>query len=202
MKKKSFVCGFLSCALVMALGTTALAASTKTAELWFNDIKLMVNGEIVEVTDSTGAKTEPFIINGTTYLPVGNVAKMVGYNVKWDGANNTVILEAPGYVAPAEPEAPSTLEQENALASAKKYLNYTSFSRQGLIEQLEYEQYSKAAATWAVDNCGANWNEQAAKTAEKYLKYSSFSRQGLIDQLEYEGFTHEQALYGVEQVGY
>lgn len=201
-KMKNFLAGFVSCALLIAMVGTAVAAYTKNETLHFTGIKLVVDGEQIAVTDSTGAPTEPFIINGTTYLPVGNVAKLVGYNVKWDGETKTVILESPGYVAPSEPSGGVTLEMENALASAKSYLKYSSFSRQGLIEQLEYEKYSTEAATYAVDNCGANWNEQAAKKAESYLKYSSFSRQGLIDQLEYEGFTHEQAVYGVEAVGY
>lgn len=200
--KKGFAVGFLSCALVMALISTAFAAYSRTDTLYFRDIKLMVNGELVEVTDSTGAKIEPFIINGTTYLPVGNVAKMVGYNVGWDGETSTVILTAPNYVAPVEPQKPSNIEQENALAKAKSYLKYSAFSRQGLIAQLEYEKFSAEAAVFAADNCGADWNEQAAKKAASYLKYSAFSRQGLIDQLEYEGFTYEQAVYGVTQNGY
>lgn len=97
--KKGFLGGFLTCALVMALISTAFAAHSRTDTLYFRDIKLMVNGELVEVTDSTGAKIEPFIINGTTYLPVGNVAKMVGYDVKWDGETSTVILELPATVS-------------------------------------------------------------------------------------------------------
>lgn len=94
------------------------------------------------------------------------------------------------------------LEYSNALKSAKNYLDYTSFSYTGLISQLEYEGYSSDACTYAVDNCGADWNEQAAKKAQSYLEYSSFSRQKLIDQLLYEGFTQEQAEYGVSSVGY
>lgn len=94
------------------------------------------------------------------------------------------------------------LEYSNALETAKNYLDYTSFSHAGLIGQLEYEGYSSEACTYAVDNCGADWNEQAAKKAQSYLDYSSFSRQGLIDQLLYEGFTQEQAEYGVTSVGY
>jgi hypothetical protein len=82
------------------------------------------------------------------------------------------------------------------------YLDYTAFSYQGLIEQLEYEKFTTEQATYGADNCGADWNEQAAKSAKSYLDYSSFSRDGLIDQLEYEGFTYDQAVYGVEANGY
>ena len=95
-----------------------------------------------------------------------------------------------------------TLGQKNALASAKSYLKHSSFSYKGLVEQLEFEGYSNSDATYAVDNCGADWNEQAAKSAQSYMSHSSFSREGLIEQLEFEGFTHEQALYGVKSVGY
>lgn len=103
----------------------------------------------------------------------------------------------------SEGEAPTaTIGELNALEKALSYLNYTSFSRSGLIDQLEYEGFSTEEATYGVDNCGADWNEQAAKKAQSYLDYSSFSRQGLIDQLVFEGFTQEQAEYGVSAVGY
>lgn len=95
-----------------------------------------------------------------------------------------------------------TLEQKNAIAEAKSYLDYTSFSRSGLIQQLEYEGYSNEVATYAVDSCNVDWNKQAELTAQSYLDYSSFSRDGLIQQLEYEGFSNEEALYGVTAVGY
>ncbi|MDI9916721.1 Ltp family lipoprotein [Rhodococcus sp. IEGM 1379] len=107
----------------------------------------------------------------------------------------------PKTTAPARPEPGMTGGQKNAVRAAKDYLAYTAFSRQGLIEQLEYEDYSTADATFAVDYVAPDWNEQAAKAAADYLDYSAFSRQGLIEQLEYEGYTTAQAQYGVEQTG-
>ncbi|WP_246777906.1 Ltp family lipoprotein [Rhodoluna limnophila] len=99
-------------------------------------------------------------------------------------------------------EAPTeTVNQENARKSAESYLEYSAFSRQGLIDQLEYEEFATEDAEYAVDAVGADWNEQAAKSAESYLEYSSFSKQGLIDQLVYEGFTQAQAEYGVSTTG-
>lgn len=95
-----------------------------------------------------------------------------------------------------------TMGEKNALDSANNYLRFMSFSYTGLIEQLEYEGYTNQEATYAVDNCGADWNEQAAKKAEEYINTMSFSRNGLIEQLEYEGFTSEQSEYGVSAVGY
>jgi len=77
-----------------------------------------------------------------------------------------------------------------------------AFSYKGLIEQLEFEQYSHEDAVYAANNCGADWNEQAAKKAKDYLSIMAFSKASLIEQLEFEGFTHEQAVYGAEANGY
>jgi hypothetical protein len=107
-----------------------------------------------------------------------------------------------------KPEAPAeTMSQQQARASAQDYLDYSAFSRQGLIDQLssEYgESFPVKDAEYAVDSLDADWNEQAAKAAQDYLDYDSFSRQGLIDQLSSEygdQYTVEQATYGVDQTG-
>ncbi|WP_223881188.1 Ltp family lipoprotein [Nesterenkonia ebinurensis] len=92
-----------------------------------------------------------------------------------------------------------TSGEANALSHAESYLNYTGFSREGLIGQLEFEDYTTAEAEFAVDNVEVDWNEQAVRVAESYLDYTSFSRQGLIDQLLFEGFTQEQAEHGVNE---
>ena len=94
-----------------------------------------------------------------------------------------------------------TISQRNALGKAADYLDYSAFSRTGLIGQLEFEKYSTEDATWAVDRVTVDWNEQAAQKAKDYLEYSSFSRSGLFDQLIFEGYTPAQAEYGVSQTG-
>ena len=65
-----------------------------------------------------------------------------------------------------------TMGQNNAIRQAKDYLNFTAFSRQGLIEQLEFEGYSTEDATFAVDHIEVDWMEQAAKAAQNYLDFS------------------------------
>lgn len=109
--------------------------------------------------------------------------------------------KAPSSKAPETTKPSRTKAQEQAVGAAEDYLNYTAFSRSGLIDQLVYEGYSKKDATYAADHVEVNWNKQAAAKAKDYLDYDHFSRSGLIDQLEYEGFTHEQAVYGVGKAG-
>lgn len=103
---------------------------------------------------------------------------------------------------PKPPPAPKyTVPQENAIATAADYLDYSAFSHSGLVDQLKYEGYSPALAEFGVSHIKVNWNVQAAASAKDYLDYSAFSRSGLIDQLTYEGFTTKQAVYGVNQTG-
>ncbi|KZE37935.1 Ltp family lipoprotein [Microbacterium sp. T32] len=112
---------------------------------------------------------------------------------------------APQPVNPAPPAAPQpvgTLSQRNAVAKAREYLNVMSFSRQGLIGQLEYEGFPTADAEYGVDTVAPDWNQQAAAKANEYLRNMSFSRQGLYDQLIFEKFTPEQADYAVAAVGF
>lgn len=99
------------------------------------------------------------------------------------------------------PVSSGTVNQTNAVKKAKSYLNYSAFSHDGLVTQLEYEQFSHADAVYGADNSGANWNEQVAKKAKLYMEYSAFSRGSLITQLEYDKFTQAQAEYGANTVG-
>lgn len=101
-----------------------------------------------------------------------------------------------------EPSSSESIGQQNAREQAESYLDGQSFSREGLIDQLEFEGYSNEDSVYAVDVLQVDWNNQAAKKAESYLDGQSFSRKGLIDQLRFEGFTREQAEFGVTAVGY
>lgn len=118
--------------------------------------------------------------------------------------------EAPAPVVEKKEETPApapttenkqTASQKGAIQTAENYLRIKGFSRSGLIEQLKYEQFSEADATYAVDNIKIDYNEQAKKSAESYMSIKGFSRGGLIDQLKYEGFSQAQAEYGATAVG-
>lgn len=103
---------------------------------------------------------------------------------------------------PAEDTAADlTTAQKNAARKAETYLALSGFSRQGLIDQLAFDDFSAEDATAAVDSLEIDYNEQAAKKAKTYLDLSGFSRQGLIDQLAFDDFTPEQAAAGADASG-
>lgn len=128
--------------------------------------------------------------------PIDDFPKDERYSKDSDGDN---VADSED-VFPADPSRSKiTPAMENAIGAAESYLDYTAFSRSGLIEQLEFEDYGTADATFAVDYLQVDWNEQAVESAKSYLDYTSFSLQGLIEQLQFEGFTYEQAAYGANK---
>jgi hypothetical protein len=109
---------------------------------------------------------------------------------------------APGIGVMLEPGLPlSPMSQENAVRKAQDYLRTDNFSHKGLVEQLEYDQFSADDAEYAVSSISVDWNAQAAGKAKSYMKQDAFSHEGLVEQLEYDGFTGSQAEYGVDAVG-
>ena len=77
---------------VLLVPTAFATINTITKELSYNDIKISLNGKLFEPKDANGNVVEPFIIEGTTYLPVRAVGDALGLNVEWDGASKTVLL--------------------------------------------------------------------------------------------------------------
>lgn len=78
----------------MVATSVAFAANTikKTITVEYSGIKLVVDGVEVTPKDANGAVVEPFVYNGTTYLPVRAVGNAIGKQVGWDGTTQTVYL--------------------------------------------------------------------------------------------------------------
>lgn len=104
----------------------------------------------------------------------------------------------------------SSMEAENAYRQAQSYLEFSAFSKQGLIDQLTSEYgsgYKKKAAKEAVEyleeSGEVDWYDEAYRSAKDYLDSSPFSKKGLIAQLssKYGGqFTEKQATKAVNKL--
>jgi len=68
----------LTLGLTASMGSLSAAGIYKKLEAAFNDIKVNIQGKNVELTDAKGQKVEPFIVDGTTYLPVRAIAEVLG----------------------------------------------------------------------------------------------------------------------------
>jgi hypothetical protein len=119
------------------------------------------------------------------------------HSANWTAPAATTV---PSDAAAPVSQSPYTPGQERAIDKAMSYLDYSAFSKSGLVKQLQYEHFDPADATFAVEQLETSgrvdWNEQAVRKAQSYLGYSSFSLDGLAQQLEYEGFTPSEAQHG------
>ena len=96
MQWKRFASGVTAAVLTVGLmGTAAATVGRQTVEVDYNNIKVTLDGQAVELMDATGAAVEPFTINGTTYLPVRAVSNALGLDVNWDASTSTVVLSTP-----------------------------------------------------------------------------------------------------------
>jgi len=95
MKKeiKGFVTGVVTTAFISAAVFTGFAEPVEKAiNAVYNNIKLYVDGNLVKPKDAKGNDVEPFIYNGTTYLPIRAVSEALGKTVSWDSDTNSVYV--------------------------------------------------------------------------------------------------------------
>ena len=92
MKKRSKTLILALCAALLLSSAVCAASRTKEITAYYNNIKLVVDGVPVTPKDANGATVEPFIVDGTTYLPVRAIGESLGKTVKWDGNTQTVYI--------------------------------------------------------------------------------------------------------------
>jgi len=88
-KAKWFIFGVLA---TLVVSGTALAASPVIRELTFG-VNVTLDGELITFDDDM----QPFIMDNRTFLPVRAIAEIMGLDVGFDGATNTVALKSMSY---------------------------------------------------------------------------------------------------------
>jgi hypothetical protein len=62
-------------------------AKTESIEVFYNNLKLKINGEIVE------SDQEPFILNGRTFVPLRTVAESLGKQVLYNESTSEILID-------------------------------------------------------------------------------------------------------------
>lgn len=93
---KSFLAGMLTMLLITCLiGSVSATRGVVQKEIEYQDIKISLDGVVLDLRDAKGNTVEPFKFGGTNYVPARALAEALGLTVSWDGANSTVVLAHP-----------------------------------------------------------------------------------------------------------
>lgn len=156
MKKKIIVFSAVVLALVFLISTVASgAAVTKDIKAYYRNIKIKVNGKVIDVGD-----IEPFIYNNRTYVPIRLVSEALDKVVEWDNNQSMVIIND---------KSPSEISQQLAAKDQQiQNLTYQNSFLQGKIIELQkkIEELEKEAE---------NKKKNSADYLEDYL-YDEYSK--------------------------
>lgn len=90
--KKTHIAAALALTSCMIVGAAAVSQPQNVVATFRPDITLKVNGTTYNVRDTNGNLVSPLLYNGTTYLPLSALGRMLDADVSWDAATNTVVI--------------------------------------------------------------------------------------------------------------
>ena len=68
---------------------------TRQIDAVYRDIRIIIDGEEITPTYINGKIVEPFIVDGTTYVPLRAIGEAFGKDVEWVGENSTILIKSP-----------------------------------------------------------------------------------------------------------
>jgi len=195
-KIRGFLVGVIVMTLVfsMSISTYALIGS-KSITASYNNIKIYIDQKLITPKDVKGNIVEPFIYNGTTYLPVRAVGEAFGKSVSWDGKTNSV------YVG-TQPGAATSYSRNNpAPINVAQTINYTD----------DYESYNATATVtqiirgsnaWSMIQAANQFNDQPKDGYEYIVAKVKVSMNSVkddkafdLDSYEFQAFNSQNSEY-------
>lgn len=100
-KLRWFLAGITVSALCVSFIVPAVAAVSGKNITIYPGVTLYMNDKKFTATDSDGNAVDAFVYNGTTYLPVRAVSKLLDVPVQWEGSTRSVYLGTHASETPA-----------------------------------------------------------------------------------------------------
>jgi len=122
LQLKGFVAGILVMTLLMPI--VAVANTTITRQITYG-VSVVLNGQPMQFE----ADSQPFVMDGRTFLPVRAIAEAADMTVDFDGNTNTVFLgsRTPTYTPTPQPTPAPTPQPTPQPASIYLFDNYRPF---------------------------------------------------------------------------
>ena len=77
---------------ILTAGAAFAKSLTETIEVTYDNIRIRSDGLDCETKDANGNSVEPFIFNGSTYVPIRAVSEALGKKVLWDDKEKVVYI--------------------------------------------------------------------------------------------------------------
>ena len=94
---KKIMVALTAVALFLCGGVVFSQSTQRTLQAHYPGITIYLNDQVVTPKDANGKVVEPFIVDGTTYLPVRAVAGALGCEVGWIEETSSVYLWSQDY---------------------------------------------------------------------------------------------------------
>lgn len=147
-------------------------AEMQNVQAFFNDIKIQINGKIIDTGND-----KPFIYNGRTYVPTRYVAEGLGATVKWNESSNMVEIDSNiQEIVPTPTPTPTTTPTKPVVIQNPSSINY-----ERLVVKLNDDIYIFDTSDPSINNCSIYNLEDdyyiLPNVCEKLVKisYSDFS---------------------------
>ena len=137
--------------LMLAIPSGSAASTMKQLNAMYRDIKVIVNGIQIDPRDVIGDPVEPFIVDGTVYVPVRAISEALGMEVEWIGEESTVNITNPNNIwanikpeaaeTPPEPSNHVTVSNVEELAAAIADDTYITL-KEGVYDVAELGEYT------------------------------------------------------------
>jgi len=156
-------------------GSYTPSTGTMNVDITYRDIKVVLDGKQLELVNAAGQTVEPFIMGGTTYLPLRTVGEALGLGINWDGTTSTVSMKAPTAEPPAEDGlwvvAEETVSYGSGIYETTKY-EYDSFGNM-ILEAYEDSEGFKYEHKTKYDSKGECIGQEYADSTGAYNKIDS-----------------------------
>lgn len=173
---KSFIMGIIIGALVFSSIAVAFAANyTANLKATYRDIKVYVNGDQIDYYASNGTYSEPFIINGTTYVPLRLFSEKTGNTVKWDGSTSSI------FVLDKEHSHDMDLTPEMAIDLVYNYGNDENTTLNKATGKIEQETSKGYIVSFYIDAIGGE------EVTDVWISYYYFKKENGYIELLTEG---------------
>lgn len=144
------------------------------------DILVMYDFDFQSFQDAYGNTVYPIIYNGSTYLPVRAVSKLMGASIKWNGTEKLISIKLDG------------IEEHEPASEPEKQISEASLQLKALFEQEEILYYEATANIASLQSAFSLEDKQsiASKASENYLSAQAMTQK--IKATDQTDFTNDE----------